>query len=573
MIFMAFASMVLTSAAQGSAYKILSECDTTIYAIVEGITLGSRDVHHIVYEYPSKDFEGEKITISGVIDVPSNVYDGSAPCDGVILYNHYAESTTTGAPSIQGEEVPNGILGSPLKPNYILVISDYIGFGSSADRPQAFLCGNVNARNSLDGLLAARQLFEDRQIPQGKYLFNVGFSQGGTETMQVAKLRDMEYKDLGVTFDKTFAGGGPCDFERCYTEMVKAGSSDFVVGIVLLMVSVNENYHLGLDYSQVFQEPLASHIQDWILDKKYSKQDVNELVGTDSLKYILQPDYMDIDSEAARAFRAKLREMNLDNGWEPDLSQKYFILHSRHDRYVPIQSVRCIIPWMKNKGFTSSIVPGKTGLQTNTMLFKLNHGVAGAIWFVQTAAALQAWPVLYYEGEQNRYYRDAVKDLNLMKVIKTLESVGIDLRKIIASQQSSSSVETDYRESVLEGSLDPKGSIRQLASTRRASLFDILDEASKYLSYVDLTLTDALEMLDDAGITLLDLMEVYTYLTTEPSESTSQAAMRSLVVGDDVSSAANELHSPTDLLRLYETTLANWLLQAGVNVEYEKWGR
>ena len=35
------------------------------------------------------------------------------------------------------------------------------------------------------------------------------------------------------------------------------------------------------------------------------------------------------------------------------------------------------------------------------------------------------WPVLYYEGEQNRYYNNVVKDLNLLKAIKLLEGIGL----------------------------------------------------------------------------------------------------------------------------------------------------
>ena len=48
---------------------------------------------------------------------------------------------------------------------------------------------------------------------------------------------------------------------------------------------------------------------------------------------------------------------------------------------------------------------------------------------------MQAWPVLYYEGEQNRYYYNVIKDLNLMKVVKFIESMGIDLRKMFAANE------------------------------------------------------------------------------------------------------------------------------------------
>lgn len=525
--------LLMTSAlavsAQDITYHILSEKDTTISCVIEGINIGSREIHRILYEYPSKDVEGNTVTISGAIWVPSNIYDGSAPCDGVVLYNHFTHTKATEQVSVYGEEICNGVLSSPLKPNYIFVISDFLGFGSTVDRPQAYLCGETNARNSLDGLLAGRQLMNDKDIPQGKYLFNMGYSQGGTETMFVAKLRDMEYKDKGITFDKTFAGGGPLDFEMAYTEMVEKGVSSYTVGLVLLLVSLNENYHLGLDYKQVFLEPVASHIDEWILSKKYDPFDLNSKIGTDSLKNIFQPDYLNINSEAAKSLCRKLNDITLVNGWEPDPTQHYFIEHSRHDTYVYIQSVRGIISWMEEKDFIPSIVPGKTGLQTNTVVFKVDHQISGFIWLIQTAAAIQFWPVLYYEGEQNRYYNDVVKDLNLLKVIKLLESWGIDLRHLLKGDDSG------------------------------GSFFDLLQKLSENLAKVDLTLSDAFEMLADSGISYTDLMEAYEYLTSDAAEAR-------------VAAAEENTEAPFYLLRLYEKTLVSWLLTGGIDVKYDAWG-
>lgn len=533
------AATITAASAQDAEYKILAERDTTIKAEYSGITLGTRDIHYILYEYPTKDPQGKTVTISGVVWVPKDVYYGTDPCDGVLLYNHYAHATSAATPSVAGELMANGIMASPLKPNYILVMSDYVGFGSSADRPQAFLCGDVNARNSLDGLVAARQLMSDRQIPQGKYLFNLGYSIGGTEAMYAAKLRDMEYKQKGINFTKTFAGGGALDFEKMYSEMIRVQYSAYPAGIVMAFVALNENYQLGIDYQKVFYEPLASHVKEWILDKKYTAGEIGDFIAVDSMKYILQPDFLNLKSEAAQVITRKMKELSLMDGWEPDPGQNYLLLHGRHDDYVPIQSERCIIPWMKQKGFKPSLVPGKTSMQTNQLMFKLDHNVMGVVWFIQTAAAIQLWPVLYYEGEQNRYYHAVVKDLNLMKVIKLLEALGIDVRKIAGGQSSGST-----------------------------NIFDMLGKFTDTLAKVDLTITDLMEMLDDSGITIADLMEAVTYVTSKPDTETSEAKSGSTRLTD----VTEDTDSPAVLLRQYEQTLATWLRLGGVKVDYDKWG-
>ena len=532
------AAVGLSATAQ-NAYKILSECDTTVKAKIERVTLGSRDVRHFVYEYPSKDGDGKPVTISGIIMVPADIANGTTPCDGMILFNHHTIGGPEQAPS-QGElDVPSGILANPLKPNYIIVMSDYIGYGSSIDHQIAYLCGDTNARNCLDGLLAARQLLDDKQIPQGRFLFNMGYSQGGTESMYVAKLRDMEYKDRGITFDKTFSGGGMLDCEEAYSAYVEKDQCDAINDVAMFLISVNENCHLGIDYHDLFKEPLASHVQEVIETKDksvFSRIGVSDL---DSLHQLLQPAYMNTRSDEALRLRAKLEEIKITNGWEPDTTQRYFIEHSRHDNYVPVKCGRAIIPWMKNNGFKASLVPGKTNLQTNTVVFKLNHQQSAAVWFVQTMAAVQAWPVIYYEGEQNRYYHNVVKDLNLLKVVKFLESMGIDLRKMFSSSRA-----RDF-----------------VAGSRASSFIELLLEFQNSLAKVGLTIYDVIEMINDSGITGEDIMEVYNYI----KQTDSSSARESVMLGE-------HMEVPVYLLRQYEQTLADWLMLGGVDVHYDQWG-
>ena len=211
---------------------------------------------------------------------------------------------------------------------------------------------------------------------------------------------------------------------------------------------------------------------------------------------------------------------------------------------------------MKEKGFQPSLVPGKTSLQTNMLVFKLKHQQAAIIWAIQTMAAVQVWPVIYYEGEQNRYYHNVVHDLNLMKVVKYLESMGIDLRKMVNNARE---LREDFEDAVNDGTVNPEGSVSQMKVIRRASFFDILSKISDALEKVDLTLTDAIEMLDDSGISMLDIMELVTYF--DGSASSAPA----LTLDERVEPAIY-------LLRYYEQMLANWYLLGGLDVEYGKWG-
>ena len=543
-------NVVLTAVAQSADYKIILERDTTVKTRAGGVTLSTRAVRRYVYEYPSKDADGKPVTISGVIMIPSNVVDGSAPCDGILLFNRATLGSPEDAPSTGNSELINGLIVNPLKPNYILIMSDFIGYGSSIDKPSFYHSGDVNARNSLDGLVAARKLLTDKQIPMGKYLFNLGFSQGGSETLYVAKLRDMEYKDKGITITKTFAGGGPTDYVIAYKEYVKRDWCEDCKDVVMMLISAVENLHLNIDYKDLFKEPLATGAKEYVKTKKKETLGDYGVSMQDSLHNLIQPAYMDVESDQAKAFMAALEKINLMKDWDIDTTQRYFIEHSRHDNYVPIQCVRAIIPWMREKGFTPSLVPGKTNLQTNTLVFKANHSVSAIIWLIQTVAAIEVWPVLYYEGGQNRYYHNVVKDLNIMKVIKTLESWGIDLRKIIKGDNAPQLV----------------ASHRANRSGALAAIMDFIPGIKDALAKVDLTPEDAEEMLEDAGITLEDVLQVAAYLFLSPSSVPETDSVLS------VYPFSEDVEAPVQLMQLYEQTLANWYMQGGINVEYEKWG-
>ena len=551
-ILLALIASVLTSTAQEVTYKIIAEADTTIKTKAGGATLYSRDVRRYVYEYTSKDADGKPATISGVIIIPAEIANGSTPCDGILLFNRATLGSPDDAPSTGNAQLLNGLISNPLNPNYILVMSDFIGYGSSKDYPSFYHSGDVNARNSLDGLLAAKQLLTDKAISQGKYLFNLGFSQGGSETLYVAKLRDMEYKEKGITFTKTFAGGGPTDYAIAYKEYVKRDWCEDCKDVVMMLISAVENLHLNIDYKDLFKEPLAFGAKEYVKTKSKSTLSDYGVSMEDSLSHLIQPAYMNLESDEAKTFIAALEKINLMNGWEPDSTQKYFIEHSRHDNYVPIQCVRAIIPWMTGKGFTPSLVPGKTNLQTNTLVFKLNHTFSAIVWLIQTVAAIEVWPVLYYEGEQNRYYHNVVKDLNVLKVIKTLESWGIDLRKMINIHFARQHFE----------------STRANRAGILATLMDLVPGIKDALSKVDLTPEDAEQMLEDAGITLEDVLAVVAYLLTSP-EASAAPASGSIVASLPLS---ENVEAPLYLMRYYESKLANWLLMGGFDVEYDKWG-
>ena len=64
-------SCVLMTEAQEASYKIIIEKDSTLKYKLNGITLGSREVRYIVYEYQSKDPKGNDATQRAILQLPA----------------------------------------------------------------------------------------------------------------------------------------------------------------------------------------------------------------------------------------------------------------------------------------------------------------------------------------------------------------------------------------------------------------------------------------------------------------------------------------------------------------------
>jgi len=109
--------------------RIIHETDTVWYCGYQGVNLYGRQMHRIDFVYPSVDPEGNPADLSGYVCIPGDVYSGEQPCDGIVLYNHYTQLHKSAAPTrgwAVGEDI---MMANPMSPNYIVVASDFYGFG------------------------------------------------------------------------------------------------------------------------------------------------------------------------------------------------------------------------------------------------------------------------------------------------------------------------------------------------------------------------------------------------------------------------------------------------------------
>ena len=499
-----------------------------------------RSIIKVNYVYPSTDPFGESITLSGTMLIPSEIWSGETPSEGILMVNHYTKFHRDEAPTISNGELENMLLANPLKPNYIIVESDFYGFGTTVRFQQAFLQGLANARASLDGLLAAQSLLRELGFDYGPLCFNIGYSSGGYDALAAQKLRDMEYADR-ISFDKTFSGGGPSDVAEAYRQYVIKDRTAYNAVPLLLMVSTNETQKLNLDYKDVFQPEVASRIDELIFSKSYSSWPVCDAIGRDKLvSEILSGPYCNLNSIESQNIQDILKGFNLTNDdWSPDPSQRIYLFHSRGDDYVPIESARPMVAFLKSKGMEPSIIPGRTNFQTNFVVRNMGHLSATLIYFVQTLSAIQAWPQMYTDNQLNPTYQKFVgTDVDLVGTLRQLDAMGFDCRSAINQLQERLSA------------------LGQSDIAQGIDLSKITQATEDVLNQMGFTKEELFEMAEDSGIDITKtIVDFIIYMSETPAEGgdTGAPALQQL------NRAGSVPYAPLTPADEYAQQLRDWL--------------
>lgn len=344
---------------------------TAIYHIDEAKTTV------INMEYPSVDPFGKPAMLSGTITFGDEVTK-EAPARGLLLYNHFTVYRADQCPTMGDLKVEALMSGSGL----ITISSDYYGFGSTADKLQAYCIPSANAQASVDALLAAKELLTSLGYSwNDAILFNAGYSEGGQTAMAVVRLIDEKYPDLHLTY--TFAGGGPHDIPETYRQFIESDVTGMPSTVINVLLAYNEYFQLGIPRSDIFMEPVLSNIDEWVVSKKYTREEIDAFVGTLSMSKFATPAMLDLESSISKKFMAALENGNLCKGWTPRKDENIILVHHTEDITVPVENTQNLYAFLKEQGVENvRLYVGDFGTLGNNPAHE-----SGAIMFAGTALA------------------------------------------------------------------------------------------------------------------------------------------------------------------------------------------
>ncbi len=290
----------------------------------------------IVFEYNSVGPDLKTpVRLTASLSMQPKVYSREERPRAIVLYNEFT-TAKHGERTSQNELDDIAFYMSPLN-NYILLAPDLYGWTLTEDKPQAYCCPEITARESVDAwdaamIILAQEGYAYQDLP----LFNLGYSSGGFSAMAVQKYVSENRSD--INFVATAAGGAPYDITTIYENYVKTNYTGYQCAMPLMMVAYKETYGMSFTYEDVFLPPLSEHIQDWILSKDYGTWDINGLIGLDKkVNQVLTPTACDYTQGLGRDIYLKFRDNSLCGpwaNWQPSKDTEYFIFHSSGDQYM-----------------------------------------------------------------------------------------------------------------------------------------------------------------------------------------------------------------------------------------------
>ncbi len=299
----------------------------------------------ITYLYLTKDYEGKPLWQSAVLYL-SNKQVESKYVGKMALYNHYTIMSSDEAPSAgKVWDLQAAAIGMGMS----VVCPDYEGFGFSSDRTQAYCFAEANARASIDALLAAREWLVGEGYTLSDTLVNYGYSQGGQTALAALKLSQTEYKDK-VRFNMSIAGDGPYDLTLTYHKFLEWQKVGMTAALPLTVITLNELFHLNLDYKNLFLSPLDTNWKMWFLSKKFDLTEASQLIAQDSIQQYIQPVYCDSTSAEVRSILNYADLLNVTNGWTPDSDTQLKMYHSQNDDVVPFENSRNLYRFFQQNG-------------------------------------------------------------------------------------------------------------------------------------------------------------------------------------------------------------------------------
>jgi len=277
-------------------------------------------------EYNTLDADGKQVRASGLVAVPQKPDGKASP---VLSYQHGTIFRDAEAPS--NNAVPGEVSVVLASMGYIVLASDYVGFGASRGTPHPYLLAAPTAAAVNDFITATQYWRAINQIKDNGELFLTGYSKGAYATLAAHRALQAENSPALKGLRMSVVGGGPYDVQATLDGLVDLVRKEQPVLGALIDPGV-----LRLLGSSVRRDIRRALLRELLPD------DADVVYDTRFLDSFLADD------------KRAIAQDNSVFDWRPQVPVVLF--HGRDDRTVPYASSVRTLDAMKRNGAGDDLV-------------------------------------------------------------------------------------------------------------------------------------------------------------------------------------------------------------------------
>jgi len=237
---------------------------------------------------------------------------------------------------------------------YTVIIPDLIGYGVSSSTEYPFLFTENTGQVAYDMHLACAEYFREAGLSFPRKVTIGGYSMGGMGV--VALHRHIEkYDKTGIIVEKSYPGGGVYDLGMGMDILSRTRHCTFPF-VPYMYVSMDYWYDLGIDYTEVFIDPLLSNMDDWLLCRKYLAHELRQMILPDMTTYMHPDFFTEEKNESIRKVNSCLRFHTVIGEWVPKAPMT--IIHTINDDMAPFEIADLMYKTFLKGGGNVSMIKG-----------------------------------------------------------------------------------------------------------------------------------------------------------------------------------------------------------------------
>jgi pimeloyl-ACP methyl ester carboxylesterase len=322
-------------------------------------------------------YKNKDVLASGVVCVPMT--DTSEPFP-LISFQNGTNTLNSKAPSMNIDDKDFQLIQAVASMGYIVVIPDYLGFGTSSDMFHPYLEKGSTVQSILDMYGAVKEMALPKYLGLNlsKDIFLMGYSQGAWASL--ALHHEIETKHSAqYNLKGTAAGGGPYDLSTLIDFIMGQTSYPMPVYLGFLFHSYIQSGSVSFTYNDIFNAPFANKIPGLYNGSRDGVYINNQL--TDKISELFTQDFRTNHKtgEKYSSLRAALKA----NSVEPWKTTKpIFMRHGSNDTYVPLFQSSNMYEGFLQKGVGEGLINyGAIPLQ-NHYEASIPFGILGLNWIL-----------------------------------------------------------------------------------------------------------------------------------------------------------------------------------------------